>query len=447
MKKFTFLFSFLIIAGLLNGQTIKIPESKIRLMQERYSRITQQNNHLKRHLLNQTSKNSNLKSAAATIALDSIVFLVPWGEPPVWTKDTKDEFIYNDQFQNTAWIEKEWNRLLNTWEDVTHTELKYDTESRISEMIIHSAEEPGGEMVPENRIMLYYSSEGVLDSLLHYLAQSDESWMLEARQINIYDENGKLINTDFISLEEDEEYGIQILRIKYTYTNSGEILKSDIYFISDDDEFHFSANEYSYDAQGRRITSQFSSFNIMTFEVEPVELIEYEYNAMNDVLTEITSIWDDTEWVHEQKMEYVYNDFDFSDIIFPSYFSLLGFTEEISVSKAIAEINRYTMEGDTWASTGKSLYYYSDKTLTNVSLSNISPFLIYPNPATENIFIKWDGYHQLSLQIYQVTGAKSMEIVVSPGKEISVSHLQKGLYIYKLLNGRHTVHSGKLILK
>jgi hypothetical protein len=71
--------------------------------------------------------------------------------------------------------------------------------------------------------------------------------------------------------------------------------------------------------------------------------------------------------------------------------------------------------------------------------------MVYPNPASDHVFVKWDGFRQLSLEVYQVTGAKAMELLVYPGKEISISHLQKGIYIYKLLNNRQIVHSGKLI--
>jgi len=71
--------------------------------------------------------------------------------------------------------------------------------------------------------------------------------------------------------------------------------------------------------------------------------------------------------------------------------------------------------------------------------------MVYPNPASDHVFVKWDGFRQLSLEVYQVTGAKAIEQFVHPGQGISISHLQKGIYIYKLLNNSQVVHSGKLI--
>jgi hypothetical protein len=45
-----------------------------------------------------------------------------------------------------------------------------------------------------------------------------------------------------------------------------------------------------------------------------------------------------------------------------------------------------------------------------------------------------------------MTGAKVMEKQVVSGEKVSVSHLIKGIYLVKLLNGQKTVYTGKMVI-
>src|SRR5690606_18186442 len=100
-----------------------------------------------------------------------------------------------------------------------------------------------------------------------------------------------------------------------------------------------------------------------------------------------------------------------------------------------------------WVPTDKTVFYYSDEISTSAPEKQLAELMVYPNPASDYVFVKWDGFRQLSLEVYQVTGAKTMELLVSPGEKVSISNLQRGIYIYKLLNNRQVIHSGKLIKK
>jgi hypothetical protein len=105
------------------------------------------------------------------------------------------------------------------------------------------------------------------------------------------------------------------------------------------------------------------------------------------------------------------------------------------------------MLDEDWVATDRTVFYYSDEISTSAPEKHLTELMVYPNPASDHVFVKWDGFRQLSLEVYQVTGAKTMEVLVSPGQKISISNLQRGIYIYKLLNNSHVVHSGKLIKK
>jgi len=72
---------------------------------------------------------------------------------------------------------------------------------------------------------------------------------------------------------------------------------------------------------------------------------------------------------------------------------------------------------------------------------------IHPNPARE--FIEFDLTNitfSAKVEFFDVEGNKVLEQKLSENKQISVSNLPKGLYMYKLSNSGN-IHTGKVIVK
>jgi hypothetical protein len=66
---------------------------------------------------------------------------------------------------------------------------------------------------------------------------------------------------------------------------------------------------------------------------------------------------------------------------------------------------------------------------------NIVDFVIYPNPATDFIFVKTGLVAKTKVVIYSLSGMQLMTATLSYGNErIDVRNLQKGMYILKLDN-------------
>jgi hypothetical protein len=119
---------------------------------------------------------------------------------------------------------------------------------------------------------------------------------------------------------------------------------------------------------------------------------------------------------------------------------------EFVTTKIITSTNEYEMIDGSWKNTDKTAFYYSGGTSTNINEIENSVVSVYPNPASESINFSWKGNHEaLSLQIYQITGAKVIEQTVYSGRPVSISHLEDGVYLYKLLNGQQNVKTGKMI--
>jgi hypothetical protein len=103
------------------------------------------------------------------------------------------------------------------------------------------------------------------------------------------------------------------------------------------------------------------------------------------------------------------------------------------------------MNGE-WKYNGRSTLYYSPGTSTNINETDNANFAVYPNPATESVSFRWKGnYENLTLVLYQVTGSRVLEQTTTSGKSVSISNLENGVYLFKLIDGQQSVKTGKLI--
>lgn len=462
-------------------------QKKIQQTQENFSVITQLSAKLNR-LANSNGTKMNLKSAAANQKLDSTVNRVLNEETQLWQNDYKDENLYDVEMKNTAWVEKEWNLTDNTWDVISKTELGYDNNDRINSMLMYERDELTHTFKKVSNILISYNSEGMLDTMIMNSSEDDgETWVLGMKQINHYNEAKQLIKTDFWGMDEDLGEIIQSMNIVNTYTTSGKIKTSNMNMFDEGDEMLWSITEYNYDGTEKLITIEYSAISIMTFTMEKSSRItyqynesggrtieinsswngmswadddktEYEYNSAGDVSVEIFSTWNGTAWIEEWKDEYTFSTTNFSEVTFPqldfimnifsSFLNLFGIQESIDFSyiKVITGVKSFEMVEGSWKNTEQTTFYYSGGTSTGINEVENLVVSVYPNPASELINFNWNGNDEaLSLQIFQITGAKVIEQIVYPGRAVTISHLENGVYLYKLLNGKQNVKTGKLI--
>ena len=73
-----------------------------------------------------------------------------------------------------------------------------------------------------------------------------------------------------------------------------------------------------------------------------------------------------------------------------------------------------------------------DEAILSVGNIKAEYFSIYPNPASENIYIKGIDGGNAKLEIYMINGSLIKESV---GDKISVTDIESGTYILKIKNG------------
>lgn len=454
MKKSTFLFSLLLIAAMAIGQESQTLQNKITKAQASFARFvmkTEQYYKAVPPLRLDKGTSALLKNAAATQRLDSVIYEEYVGDTQSWQNLWKDEYIYDSGNRNTSWAEKEWDNTTNTWGDSSKVELEFNDAGQVSVMNIYDVDGATGELVLETRAESYYNPEGQLDSVLHLVPAEGNTWELNGSQVYHYNAQGQLVQMDFTSTEEDEEgvYTVS-MRFVYTYNASGHMATSSLYFIESEMEVLFSETEYIYDDAGRLVVDEISSMNFLTLEIEPNSRTDYEYNANGDVSIETFSFYESEtgNWVPEFRDEYTYSSISFDEIIFPSYLQFFGINEEATTfNYAVAQINSYENVDGEWVDYERSTFYYSDGTATSTRDISGATFSVYPNPASDNITVRWDNHGLLSLKVYHLTGAKAFERQVSSGTRVPVTSLSKGIYLYKLSEGDRTIFSGKFIKK
>jgi YD repeat-containing protein len=489
MKKSTFIVIMLLISFGLSSKNSDEIQKKIQQKQEKFSVLTQLNSKLS-SLAKFKGSDAILKSAASTQKLDSTLNLVWNEETQLWQKDYKDEYLFDTEMKNTAWVGNEWNLTNNTWDVISKTELGYDNSDWINSMLLYESDEFTQEPKQVSKIMIFYGSEGMQDSIS--MSSSEDggvTWVLDMKQINHYSEAKQLIKTDIWTFDEDFDELTLSMNIVNSYTASGQLKTSSINILDEDFEIAWSVTEYGYDGSGKLTSIEYSMISFQTFTMQKSSRMTFQYNVSGDMTVEINSKWNGTSWVDEDKTEFVYNaagdvsvesfstwngtawmedrkdeytysTTNFSEVAFPqfgfvmdvfsSFLNLFGIQEsnDFSFNKVITNVNSFEMKNGNWENTEKTTFYYSGGISTNISEFENSIVNVYPNPASEYVNFGWKGNHEaLTLQMFQITGARVLDQTVYSGRPVSISHLENGVYIYKLLNGQQNLKTGKLIKK
>lgn len=89
---------------------------------------------------------------------------------------------------------------------------------------------------------------------------------------------------------------------------------------------------------------------------------------------------------------------------------------------------------------------YNDTGLLKEHLSTI--YHLFPNPAKEYVFIEMSEYHNVLFKLFTLTGQMVLqEQVKGTGQKINISNLKEGLYLYKILDDKGKLITGKMIIR
>jgi hypothetical protein len=85
---------------------------------------------------------------------------------------------------------------------------------------------------------------------------------------------------------------------------------------------------------------------------------------------------------------------------------------------------------------------------TDFQSDNVSAYHVYPNPAKEFVLIEMAENHNVLFKLFSLAGQMVLqEEVKGSGQKISINNLKEGLYIYKILDEKGKLITGKMIIR
>lgn len=485
MKKFTFLLVFFVIAFTVNSQNSINLQNKMDHNHQKYLKFAEMIKYIDKQ---SSSKSSQLKSAQATLKLDSVVSWSLDLPTDKWYYDTKEEYYYNSALQNNSWLTKEWDPISKKMEITGKFELEFNNKGLVTTMLLYDMDEDTEELMQSSKFMFYYNAGGLQDSVIMYSAETTgEPLVLAMKQVYYYNDAKQLSYINVWMPDDEGEGLVHAQTITNTYNESGKIKNTTTKISFLGTLMDFSIINYEYFGSGNLKSKAYLMLSYSTGTMENVDRYTYEYlstskveiyfkgegqnwvekdktvsniNSVGDVSVDTYYEMQNGNWKETEKDEYSYGSVNFSDITLPYFFSNsfnflfmggMGGIEDIgniNFNKQVLGSDNYEMIAGVWKKTGKTTIYYSSGTSTNIKEIDNALFAAYPNPATESISFSWNGnYESLTLVLYQVTGARVLEQITSSGKSVSISDLKNGVYLYKLMDGQQSVKTGKLIKK
>lgn len=71
---------------------------------------------------------------------------------------------------------------------------------------------------------------------------------------------------------------------------------------------------------------------------------------------------------------------------------------------------------------------------------------VYPNPASNQLFVEADGYETLTIKLYTIIGELVIDKTISKNTSLDINNLSSGTYIYRVFNNGNILNTGKLII-
>jgi len=344
----------------------------------------------------------------------------------------KGIYFYNDDFQLTSVLQKSWN---GTWFDTWKNDFSY------------------------NEI-------GLNDSLIIY-EYIDDHWQQAFMEIRTYNPDSSLQTETYYNWEWARFVPSQ--KMEYQYT-ANTIIEN---WFSYDNGW---INDYivTYYLTDGRITSELCQSTYATGQMQNDYKADYLYYANGDLKDRLVSYWDETSWtVPMEKESYTYDSENNLDNYTWSTFGEEGW--EILEQSLPEYNNQYTREdliipidpeeeiyfrhmltrrvenyydmGDL-STTIEFTTFYTPVTVEKAKNILTLQSSAFPNPATDNITIKWDGpANSALLTIYNPTGSPVPTTEITNNTTIPVTSLKPGLYLYTLKGEDGSLGNGKFVVE
>ena len=358
----------------------------------------------------------------------------------------KYENIRDQNGNRTSYTKYQWDTDSSKYLLSEKGDLTYDADGNRTSFTKYQWEQTTSEWILSNKEELSFDASGNNTSFTSLFWDQDSSkWIIDYKLEHTFDAGDN--NTLTVRYEWDgiTSLWIQVSKQESAFDDKGYVtLRSESIWSADSGKWIMqSKNEREYDANGFNTYSASYGWDDMLDQIVAWKRWESIPDSYGNTRTSIISVWDigKNDWVERDKTEF---NFDYAytrqDLMTPLY-----------AKHKITRRIEYMFENDElksgeWKVIDDFAYHYSDLTVNIADLSG-GELSIYPNPATDYIQVvggELNGGARIIM--YNVSGRMVMNQVLDNGGRIPVSHLSRGIYIIRLVQGSK-VKTGKVLIE
>ncbi len=364
-----------------------------------------------------------------------------WDEnTEAWRGWKRYERAYDADDNETLILTYIWDNTTNNWIEHIKNEDVY-TGGYLTENVIYNWDEDAGQWIGYRKKEYAYDAEGNLIADIKYDWSTDtQAWINDYKTETLYT-NGSITSTMYYDWIAGEWINKSIS--EYAYNPEKQLVELTEYWLGD----LVRKQEYDYDNAGNQtLTASHSEWNATTQQWGNGTKTEYTYDDNNNLTSRIGFDWDagTQAWNPTAREDGGYGEFTLDELIMPEHLYNFLVSFNISNNQTYGEAYMRDETNQTWELTYRSDYYYSS-VLTAIENTYQTKLHIFPNPTSDIITFDLENSTFVTLSIYDVQG-KYMGTQHLQNNQLSVRHLDSGVYFYQLLIDGE-IFGGKFIVK
>ncbi|PTB96920.1 hypothetical protein C9994_05200 [Marivirga lumbricoides] len=363
-----------------------------------------------------------------------------------WNKRfTKKTFTYDDDLNEILWVFSSWNATDSIWVNHLKEETQYNEieNKTVNTRFVWAREQWNKETKWE---FIYNQNDELIQRISYQWKYDLQDWLLTERWEYSYNDQRKpLTDSLYWWYPSSEEWKLRE-RIDYEYINDKELHY--IFYSNWDSNtkqwIESKKDWYLYDLQWRLYT--LSNYEWDDKKEDNWKLTNRQYYSYddNDYLKKYANVAikprDDGSIQHELMYEKYEFDFSmvFNDILLPNYLNQQEFKYHHKLlNTSLSQYNHDRKQEEKYRNVE---FYYSP---IDVKVTDNDDFLsenisIYPNPAMESIHINYPNeFARVLFELYDINGKKIISTSVNKAESIDISTLRKGLYLYHIRSDKY----------
>jgi hypothetical protein len=369
----------------------------------------------------------------------------------VWVPQHLDSITYYSNGLQEKKSEFFWDAGLNQWIGNNRDVWVYDISGKILNQTSYMWDQTLASWIPTGKGDFSYNANNMISNILWSYYNTDSSaWYNGSKEERTYNANQELTLAMFYYWDDQTMTYQPGSKDEYTWNANGKIstmLSSmfDAWLLQWVPEFK---EEYTYDAQGNNTLLIYQQYDWGTQQMVPNEKHEKSFSANHNLLSDITSYYNQssTTWEMSTKTTYTFNDtYALNDLILP-----FGADEEDIpeiFNHMVTAFSQYSYNSTTtaWDDVYRGTLYYSPQVVSSVIENEPAMARVYPNPAGNTVNIEVNA--SAKLEITDLKGSLVYrEILLGTGCHLVDHNLKPGLYLYTIVSENQSPVTGKLII-